>query len=146
MNSVLRELLEPSSLFIGSATLLTELTEWYEEGRTKRLVVKRDNPEDIPIQAEVKWIGTVSHDSFWLSVDGGWRIWENNSYKRPFEKAKASCILSRPTMPDADDFWMATIKGAKKIMQTSISGNIGNLLIVNNTLKVRHSCFQVCSF
>src|SRR5882762_9504273 len=43
---LLADLKEPSTLFLGNPKLLTHLTEWYNEGRTRCLILKRQSKTD----------------------------------------------------------------------------------------------------
>jgi len=63
---------QPSTLFLRNPVLLTDLMEWFHNGHTACLILKHFNKTEQPQQAEIQWIGTIVHDLFKLSVDGGW--------------------------------------------------------------------------
>ena len=72
VEAILEELQEPSVLYLGNPKLLSELTDWSDDGCISQLIVKHLDKSDPPQQAEVWWIASIAHNQFRLSVDGGW--------------------------------------------------------------------------
>jgi len=143
--AILEELQQSSALFLGNPVLLTELTEWVHDGRTARLILKCLDKTEQPQQAEVRWIGTIAHDRFKLSVDGGWRIYPNDPKPSPFTKAKSSFYTIAPSDERFTNYWSCAMQNTKQLIKGRKTHEIKNNLLnaEGNGIKIRHACFEV---
>jgi len=145
MDWLLHHLQEPTTLFLSNSKLLTHLTEWYDDGRSRKLILKRGGESDSPVQAEVKWIAAISAENFQLTVDSGWKEFENPAWNKPFVKTKASCHLVCPKPLSLAQLWAVASQGANNIMEANTSHQLSeyNKLIFSDKMKIRHMCFKV---
>ena len=147
VEDLLEELNHPTTLFLGNPKLLDDLMEWFEDGRTSHLILKRADKAASPQQAEIHWIGSISHDRFRLSLDGGWRIYPGDPQPTPFTKAKASCYVTALTVASFRDSWTAALQNAKEMIKSKKRYGIKNSLLNEDgsEIKIRHACFEVMS-
>ena len=145
VDGILDDLKQSSALFLGNPTLFSQLTEWVEDGRMSRLILKRCNKSEAAQQAEICWIGSIGHDRFRLSVDGGWRIYGNDPRPSPFTKAKATCYTTAPKDEWFQVVYDVVLQNAKNLVSSKKRYNIKNSLFddLGSSIKVRHACFEV---
>jgi len=110
-------------------------------------VLKHADNTTTPVQAEIKWLGCISHDNFHLAVDSGWKHFEDTSWQRPFAKTKSLFLVVQPTSSTFSESWPDAIEGAKELMQITCKFELNkiNQLVVNNAFKLWHLSFEVVS-
>jgi len=97
------------------------------------------------VQAEIKWVGCISHDNFRLAIDSGWKHFEDPSWQHPFAKTKSSFLVVQPVSSAFAETWPDAVNGGKKLMQMTCKFELHkiNQLVINNAFKVRHFSFEV---
>ncbi|KAI0049246.1 hypothetical protein FA95DRAFT_1571317 [Auriscalpium vulgare] len=140
------------TLYAGSPTLLNSV-EWYRDGLVDKLIAKRAAPEDEPVEVEVRLIGQILAEGYWLYACGGYRgpkgalgTWATES---PLHKTKASAKLGPATRPAFRGMWNPTMEGLKALMKDARAkaprpgGNVKyGLLDDAGRVKIRHALFE----
>ncbi|KAI0069177.1 hypothetical protein BV25DRAFT_1910874 [Artomyces pyxidatus] len=141
-----------SSLYLGSENLLAHV-EWSKHGRYGHKLILKITDDSVgdneKTEAEIRWIGRISTEGFWLYVSGGFGLGKQPPFPTPFTKAKATARLICPSNPrfGSDSDWEDMTLGAKALMESvpGFKDKINNSILDTpnaRKIKVRHSVFE----
>lgn len=128
-------------LSLCNTNLMRDECEWAANGTGYTLVHKRRNPMDGVRPVELRLIGEVSKESFWLYPCGGW----SGAFEESLDKAKASGRISMGRLPEVASLWPLILETLDDITFSRGVPTIGRQypLVERGNVKIRHKIFEV---
>lgn len=130
-----------SPTFIGSPDLLNRTLWRSDSDGLNRLILKPTNDDEPIVEAPVEWIGEIQASHFRLLSDGGFSA----EFGSPLSVQKASARIGKPVYPTYAELWRSIPDGVARIQgsRKTQGATLGNQLLIDECLRVRHVLFKV---
>lgn len=128
-------------LALSNPYIMRDECEWVANGTGHVLACRRRSLGEEVRPAELRIIGEISRENYWLQACGGW----SGAFDEPLEKAKASGRLSISRLPNLAALWPLFLDNLDTIVFSRGPPLNGRQfpLIERGCLKIRHKIFEV---